>query len=70
MNYLSFTISRGLNLKHIIECLSFRKILLSYQESCWSSATYDLWLKAESWSFSFEIHEFLFKLYRNYFSSK
>ena len=32
-----------------------RLFFLVYWESCWSSTTYDLWLKAESWSLNFKI---------------
>ena len=38
------------------------QINISLWESCWSSATYDLWLKAESWSLNFKIVKKSFKI--------
>ena len=36
--------------KKFLEKLIAVIIIVSYGESCWSPATYDSWLKAESWS--------------------
>ena len=38
--------------KNFVELIDF------LWESCQLSATYDLWLKAESWSLNFEIYKF------------